>query len=102
MDPAHLSFTGLEKELGIGLGLGISVGGEEKKLKKKPAHVDINGTVNPRQRTPESDSSYTELSNSTQEGGTTSLLCQGRMKVPPPQSRLRLLGRRLCQGKEAV
>lgn len=69
MDPAHLSFTGLEKELGIGLGLGISVGGEEKKLKKKRAHVDINGTVNPRQRTPESDSSYTELSNSTREGG---------------------------------
>jgi hypothetical protein len=67
MDPANLSFSGLEMELGLGLGLGIDVG--DDKLEKKYmdlAHVDESRRVNPRPTTPESDSSSTSLSN-TQE-----------------------------------
>ena len=60
MDPANLSFSGLEMELGLGLGLG------EDKQKQK-AEVEAIEVDDIQPGTPESDSSYTSLSTAQEE-----------------------------------
>ncbi|KIM75804.1 hypothetical protein PILCRDRAFT_91923 [Piloderma croceum F 1598] len=70
----------------MGVGLGISVGGEEKKR----ARADMNGTVNPRLRTPESDSSYTELEQEEEEEGEESPSSGENDSAPAPEAEVEL------------